>query len=219
MLEKTQTCGAFKPILVAKNGLIPVETTAAPIHIFCTFSSASPLSKGRRLAQSTLNVLGGDLIGITGVNMPNDIANNDILITFNNSEQTKCVPVSSNENNLICQTERFNKQDGLNQVYTLVIQINGLNMPNNLSFNTKSTNEPAISLSPTSVSPVLRSILTFTLRNDFPYTLSSVSDFAVEVISKHNSNYKKQVAVISVDDSTKKVVCKFQGALSGDYKA
>jgi len=71
-------------------------------------------------------------------------------------------------------------------------------------------------MSPTSLSPILKGEVTFTLQDDFPFTIYS-ADFSVNVTSQSDASYMKRMRVISIDDSAKTITCKFGGAVSSLY--
>lgn len=75
----------------------------------------------------------------------------------------------------------------------------------------------ALSIEPTSVNPVLTSDITLTLSSSFPYILNR-DDFTFEAYDEDDETYRRQIKVNSVDDSTKTLTGKFQGAYSGTYK-
>ena len=71
-------------------------------------------------------------------------------------------------------------------------------------------------MSPASVSPVLKTMLTVTLEDTFSHTLAK-QDFSVLLVRSSNATISKQINVVSVDDSAKTLSIMFGGAWSGDY--
>lgn len=80
------------------------------------------------------------------------------------------------------------------------------------------------SISPTSLSPVLKSNLTIQLPSSFPYTLNK-EDFSVNATDRVNEGhyhyeppeYTRYLNVIDVDDDAKTITAKFGGAWTGNY--
>ena len=73
-----------------------------------------------------------------------------------------------------------------------------------------------MSVSPTSVSPVLISTLTVTLESTYPHTLAA-ADFSAQLISTTDNTVTRPLYILDVDDSTKTLSIKFPGADSGIY--
>jgi len=72
-------------------------------------------------------------------------------------------------------------------------------------------------LTPSSVSPVLKTNITIQLDTSFPYTLAK-EDFSVNASDISNSSYIRYMNVIDVDDVAKTITCKFGGAESGTFR-
>lgn len=98
---------------------------------------------------------------------------------------------------------------------TLTVSINGIE-DTTLTVAIVDAAESALSLSPSSVSPVLKTEITITLDSNYGETLVA-EDFTVVVTSETDAEYERSLYVMSVDDSTKSIVVKFPGAPSGDY--
>ena len=99
----------------------------------------------------------------------------------------------------------------------MTVTINSVSVPTTDSFKTKAVNKKGLQMNPSSVSPVLKSKIVFSLEQDFPHSLKP-EDFSVNVSSKTDaSNAIKRVAVVAVDDTAKTFTCKFGGAYSGNY--
>jgi hypothetical protein len=81
---------------------------------------------------------------------------------------------------------------------------------------TKGSVMTATTMSPTSVSPVLKTDITFTLDAGFPYTLNR-DDFTINATSTTDSSYIRYLKVNTVDDSAKTLTARFGGALSGSF--
>jgi len=74
----------------------------------------------------------------------------------------------------------------------------------------------ATTMTPSSVSPVLKTMVNITLSSAFPYTLNK-DDFTVNATNKTNTDYVRYLNVIAVDDATKTLSCMFGGAWTGQY--
>ena len=79
-----------------------------------------------------------------------------------------------------------------------------------------STKQSGVSVSPTSVSPVLATVLTVTLESDYPEEMV-VDDFKAKLVSTTDKSITRPLYVMDVDDSTKTLTIKFPGADSGNY--
>jgi hypothetical protein len=106
----------------------------------------------------------------------------------------------------------------------MTIVINSLTVSNSLSFTTKSTNILSSGLTPSSVSPVLKTVMNITLDPLFPYTLNA-SDFSVNATSKTNTTYVRYLNVLNVTDTAastgvaavKMLTVMFGGAYTGNF--
>ena len=74
-----------------------------------------------------------------------------------------------------------------------------------------STKQSGVSVSPTSISPVLATKLTVTLESTYPHTLVA-ADFKAQLISTTDDSIIHPLYIMSVDDSAKSVDIKFPGA-------
>ena len=75
------------------------------------------------------------------------------------------------------------------------------------------------SMTPSSVSPVLKTKIDIVLDSGFPYALNK-GDITVNATSTNaeTPDYVRYLNVIAVDDSSKKLTVMFGGALSGDFQ-
>lgn len=207
-LEQEPTCGAWSAEVLTPWGYVPVDVGVSNITVACTISMVTP--------DTELNVLGYDLITITANNLPYELTDNEIDITFTNGGSTKCIPQTTSQTDLSCMTMPFDKVSDLSSSLNLNMVINRVLATNPLNIGTKAKNEIGLTMIPLSVSPVLKSEITFHLMSDFPHTLST-SDFSINATSQHESTYMKRMNVIRVDDAAKSVTVKFGGAQSGLY--
>ena len=72
-------------------------------------------------------------------------------------------------------------------------------------------------MSPSSVSPVLSTVLTVHFESTYPETIVSADDLSVVLISKDESSITRQLFVLSVDNSTKSLQIKFPRVDIGFY--
>ena len=99
--------------------------------------------------------------------------------------------------------------------YTVTVTVNGV-VDSSQSVQLLNTRESGISITPSSVSPVLATNLTVTLDSGYPETLQA-ADFTARLIDATNSTNTRALYIVSVDDSTKTIKIKFPGADSGMY--
>jgi hypothetical protein len=81
---------------------------------------------------------------------------------------------------LVCLTDSFDKVQGLSQELSTTITINGVQLVNDLKLKMKDVNKRGTVLTPSSVSPVLKQKIKFTLEPDFPFELKK-EDFTVNI--------------------------------------
>ena len=99
--------------------------------------------------------------------------------------------------------------------YSLSVVVNSVSDATQ-SVEILSTKQSGVSVSPTSVSPVLATVLTVTLESDYPHEMA-VEDFKAQLISTTDKSITRPLYVMDVDDSTKSLTIKFPGADSGNY--
>jgi hypothetical protein len=75
----------------------------------------------------------------------------------------------------------------------------------------------SITITPSSVSPVLKTKIVVKMENDFPFTLTK-EDFSINATSTTNSSYIRYMNVIEVDDNAKTFTAMFGGAYSGLFQ-
>ena len=95
--------------------------------------------------------------------------------------------------------------------------INGQSVSNSESFAIRSIIQSGITISPNSVSPVLKTPITISLESTFTHTLAK-EDFSVNATHSSNSTIVKYLRVVSVDNAAKTLLCMFGGAESGAYE-
>lgn len=135
ILNQTETCGTWHPLIVSRSGLIPLASGVSQQQIDCTATAAS-------VAGSTLNVLGGDNLIINGTMMPHNLHANtfNITLTDSNSKSFGCTPLHSQTDYIKCNTQELDKTNNLGQTLTLTITINGLAVTSSLTLTVNANN-------------------------------------------------------------------------------
>jgi hypothetical protein len=211
-LVREPTCGKWVPTVRTIHGKFP--SVAATQDVTCAITSVTNLNK--------LNVLGGDLIRFRGSNFPHQLEGNTITIQFNDNQITKAKVIRTSTDSFIARTERFDKVAALNKQFSISVDINGVIPAGRrrrlftMDFTTKSENEFSLSMTPLSVSPVLKRNIDIRLDANFPHALNP-DDFEIKFISQSEPSYVRNSKVVAVDDSTKTLTVKFGGAISGQY--
>jgi hypothetical protein len=159
------------------------------------------------VVDTKLNLLGGDNVTFVGTNLPRDLSQSTVTITFNDNQGTLCVPNLMATTELICTTNAFTSSD-TSTTMTPVIVINSQTVSHSLSLQTKPSVMAVTSMSPTVANPVLNTDVTLTITSTFPYTLNR-DDFTFEAEDTNNTNYRRQLKVNTVDDSAKTLTGKF----------
>jgi hypothetical protein len=207
-LEREPTCGSYLPILNSKLGRIPNDAALVEQVVSCTITGSSPTTD--------LNLLGGDNITLSGTNFPHDLRTSNVVITFDDAQSTTCEPQISATGELVCLTAAFDAAASTGSSHGLVVTINGQSITNSESFAIRSSIQSSITISPNSVSPVLKTPITITLESTFAHSLVK-EDFTVNATLSTNSTVVKYLRVVSVDDTAKTLLCMFGGAESGVY--
>jgi hypothetical protein len=107
------TAGKWNPIVISKDGMIPVVAGLATTP--ATVTSVSPMTD--------LNVLGGDKLTIKGTNFPEDLEGSTIVFEFSDGQKTKCKAITTSFDSIVCETEKF-ALSALGKTYKATITIN-----------------------------------------------------------------------------------------------
>ena len=99
--------------------------------------------------------------------------------------------------------------------YTVTVSVNSVT-DSSSSVGILATRQNGVTVTPSSVSPVLASTITVTLESTYPHALA-VEDFTATLIDASDSTITRPLYVMSVDDSAKSINIKFPGAESGSY--
>lgn len=99
----------------------------------------------------------------------------------------------------------------------MIVTINDQIVGNTYTSTMKDSIRAGNTLTPDSVSPVLKTRVEITLEPDFPETLDRY-DFTVNATSVDDPTYVRYLNVVEVDDDTKTLTCMFGGAESGQFQ-
>jgi len=150
-------------------GRIPNSEALTEHQIDCTIADYSPISD--------LNLLAVDNLTISGTHLPYDLRKSEVTLTFTDDDATRCIPQVSNSEELVCLTQPFNHA-AAGSTIGMTIEINGLVVENALSFTLMTEARSGVLFTPDSASPVLKTTVTITLEDDFPFALNK-ADFSV----------------------------------------
>jgi hypothetical protein len=210
-LDRDPAGGDWQPTLMSLKGTIPLDLAAPTVTITTTLTVVTP--------DTGLNTQGGDILTFTGTFLPSDLLTSTVEIAFSDSGSTSCVSQSTTSTELTCITSRFGPDPAaqLGVTQDIAVTINGLAVTHTLTVTMAGTASAYALMSPSSVSPVLKTDITFTFGGDsVPGTLLR-EDFTVRVTNIESPTYYKDLRVNSVDDAAKTITAKFGGAWSGDY--
>jgi hypothetical protein len=169
--------------------------------------------------------MGYDNITLTGTKFPHEVTGNTFALTFSNGLATPCTVQSTSTTTLVCLTSGFSNPADISGSYTMTIVINGLTVTNSLTFGMKDNVRGSSALTPSSVSPVLKTPIVISLDPLFPLALTA-SDFSVNATSTTNSTYVRYLNVLSVTDTpastgvaaVKSLRVMFGGAYTGTFR-
>jgi len=147
-LDYDPTCGDFVPKLTSIHGVVLNADDLAPQTISCSVSSVHP--------ETGLNLLGGDNITISGQYLPHNLETSTVDIKFTDAQETTCVAQISSTSELVCLTSAFDDAVSKGATFNMVIVINGQTVVNSISVTLKTQIKSSLTLTPPSVSPVLK---------------------------------------------------------------
>lgn len=197
--------GSWQPVVIAKLGLIPVST-ADKIEVGLQIDSILP--------KVALNPYGGTEMIINGKNLPS-VMDGEVTIAFDDG--TVCDIETVSPQKVTCVTEEFTA--GLKSA-ALIITVNG---KVDSTHTVTISDGPALvtSMVPSSVSPVLKTIIKFTVAG-FVDTIDP-DDLLVSFVSTTNAMPIRIAKVMEsgFDDVEKNIQylkVKFAGSESGTYQ-
>ena len=147
-LITSASAGSWDVQVTDASGLIPVDTATAKIDVSLTISNIDP--------SLDLNQLGGDILLMTGTGF--DVLTSNTVVSF--SDGSTCEVTSSSPTQLECVVSGF-VTDMIDSTtpYTATVSVNSVT-DSTQSVSILSTKKSGLSVSPSSVSPVLSTIIT-----------------------------------------------------------
>ncbi len=200
----TAVAGSWSPIVTDALGLIPIDPTATPISVSLTVSSVTP--------NVDLNPFGGTILTIVGSALPHaKTEGNNYTISF--SDGSVCDVVSISSTLIRCITGKFDVSSSSNP--TMTVNVNGIT---DASLNVTVRTDPTkvTSITPNSVSPVLKTLLTIKV-SGYPNTLDKNDIEVFAVARSRNITTPINVVEVGVDGSDQYLKVKFGGSESAIY--
>ena len=99
----------------------------------------------------------------------------------------------------------------------MVIVVNDQTVGNSITVTMKTEIKSSLSITPPSVSPVLKTKITIQMEADFPFVLEK-GDLSINATSTTDSSYIRYLNVVGVDDDAKTFDAMFGGAYSGTFQ-
>ena len=183
------------------------STEVTAIDIGLEITSVTP--------DTDLNQVGGDVLTISGKHFSRTISD-AMNVTF--SDGTYCLILTSTDVELTCLVDGFEKTTiDTDTPYTVTVNVNGIE-DSTLTVNLYSLRNLALSVSPSSVSPILKTWITITLGDAYPDALVK-EDFTAELISADPASdfVPRYIYIHEANDADKTLTLKFPGSPSADY--
>lgn len=203
-LENTPAAGLHYPKVTSYQGLIPINNAISKNDIALTISSVSP--------NSNVNPNGGTEITISGTGFPADLKSlpSDFAITFTDSTVCNVEQVSSTQ--IICSPDAFTSASSN---VDLQLTLNAKTATSAVAVGTNTYS--VLSVTPSSVSPVLKDTLIIEISTDQTIV---ASDFAVFLVNSADATKNKELNVFEEDNvsNPKTISARFGGAWSGTYR-
>lgn len=148
-LSSGPAAGTYAAVeVISVDGRVPVDPAVTPITVALQITTISPTSD--------LNQSGGDTVTITGSSLPWDV--NDLQVNF--SDGTNCQVVESSDTQATCITDAFDPNTiDTATPYTVNIAVNSETDSTN-TVMLANVRPGVVSITPDSVSPVLKQDLT-----------------------------------------------------------
>lgn len=197
--------GTYAKVQVqSADGLVPVDASVTPITVSLSGISVTP--------NSNLSHAGGNELTITGMGLPQ--TTDQITVSF--SDGTECRVTSTSDSEARCTPNRFdpNSIDTVNP-YTVTVNVNGESDSSASLMLMDAPIERVVSVSPDSLSPVLKQDLTITFDQNFPDISATLGDY--QVFIEDSVFYERELNIVSFDNSDKTLKVKFNGAPSDLY--
>jgi hypothetical protein len=155
-LNEAPAAGEWDVQIVTPKGLIPIDTTATAITVELVVDSITP--------GANLNQLGGDILKLAGSGFSPDLTSNEV--TFD--DNTGCTIKKTTANELDCEVDGFDITQIKTTDYQVTVkskqkdkQIEKVNTGMTVRLN--SVKFDGVSVTPNSVSPVLKTDLTVSI--------------------------------------------------------
>ena len=134
-----------------------------------------------------------------------------VSVTF--SDNNKCNIISTSDTEVKCITDEFDPLtiDTVNP-YGVTIMVNSVEDVSN-SVTLSSSVQNVVSIEPASVSPVLKQDLIITFEPSFP----NIDKDDYKVIIRGSDKYERELYIVDMDNVTKQMKVKFNGAPSDSY--
>jgi IPT/TIG domain len=202
--QVTAVAGSWSPIVTDASGIIPIDASATPISVSLSVSSVSP--------SASLNPFGGTILTITGSSLPHATTEgNNYSVTF--SDGSICDVVSISSTLIRCITGKFDVSSSTNP--SLTVTVNGVT-DSSKSVNVRTDPTKVVSITPNSVSPVLKTLLTIKV-SGYPNTLDK-NDLEVFAVARtRNIVTPINVVEVGVDGADQYMKVKFGGSESSVY--
>jgi hypothetical protein len=167
--EVSAVAGSWSPVITDEFGIIPVASGVPDVAINIVVSSVTP--------STALNPYGGTILTIAGSYFPQSLTEgNAISLTFNGGSKCEVISISSTQ--VRCLTEKFSTLASTTR--TLTVNVNSkIDSSKTVTITTAPTKVTL--LTPSSVSPVLKNLLTINITG-FPFTIDK-NDLEVSVVS------------------------------------
>ena len=189
------------------QGLIPVASSASNIVVIVGVVSLTP--------STALNPFGGNILTLSGSAFPQSLTEgNSISLTF--SDNSKCEIVSISSTLIRCLTSKFNTAATTNP--TLTVNVNG-KTDSSRSVTVSSSPTTVTLLTPNSVSPVLKNLLTINVTG-FPNVMNK-DDIEVSLVSTNLATpitRKINVVEVGTTSTGHYIKAKFGGSDSAIYQ-
>ena len=189
-LSISPAAGSWDVRVTDLSGLIPVDAAVAKIDIALVVTSVSKTTD--------LNQLGGDTLTLSGTGFETSL--DSTTVTF--SDGTSCTTTSTSSLELVCVVDGFDSATlDPSTPLTMTATVNSVTDASQ-TVSILPTKQSGVSVTPTSVSPVLASVITVTLEASYPHTLV-VSDFKAHLVLATDKTVTRPLYIKSVDDATK----------------
>ena len=205
--QVTAVAGSWAPIVTDPSGIIPIASSASNINVNIGVASLTP--------SSSLNPYGGTILTLTGSAFPQSLTEGNIIsLIF--SDGSKCEIVSISSILIRCLTSGFNTASS--STPSLTVNVNG-KTDNSKSVSVSTAPTKVTLLTPNSVSPVLKNLLSINVTG-FPNTMTK-DDLEVSVVSTNLAvpiTRKINVVEVGTTSTGHYIKAKFGGSESAIYQ-